>query len=110
MKITKRQAEKILPILQRAVQAQIDRWDAERQIEKFFAQDFDGMGELIEDLAIGADEGTDVSIENAIEYMSMLEGWTDPEPDPVPGAPLCVRVKGPREPKASVISARQSRK
>lgn len=105
MKITKRQAEKILPLLQRAVQAQIDRWDLERQIEKFFGQDFDGMGEMIEDLAIGADEGADVSVDNVIEFMSTLEGEDTKccdEPDPVPGAPLCVRVKGPREPKASV--------
>lgn len=64
----------ILPAIQRAVQAQIDRWDAEREIEHFFDREFDNMGEGLENMAISFDTGDEVTIEAAREY---LEGLGD---------------------------------
>ena len=69
MKLTKAQKEEILPLLQQAVQAQIDCWDAQRQIENVLDKELDGMGQGIEDLAISCDFGRDVKLEDIQDYI-----------------------------------------
>ena len=70
MRLTKQQKKDILPLLQQAVQAQIDRWDAERQIEGVLEKELDSMGEGIEHLAVGCDSGTDVELNDVQDYIN----------------------------------------
>lgn len=73
MKLTKSQKEAILPLLQAAVQAKIDCWDSQRQIEGVLGKEFDNMEAGIEDLAIGCDGGDMVSAKDVQKYLDGCE-------------------------------------
>lgn len=73
MKLTKEQKDEILLLLQQAVQAQIDRWDAERGIENVLDKELDDMGQGIEDLAISCDFGRDVKLDDIQDYIDSCE-------------------------------------
>lgn len=70
MTATKAQITALLPWLQRAVQAQIDRWDAEREIEHLLDVELDEMAPGIEDLAVSVDCGADVTRAQVEDYLS----------------------------------------
>lgn len=69
MKLTKQQIADILPELQTAVQAKIDMWEAEGNIEGVLGKMFDGMDEAIDNLAISYDSGSQVKEEDVQEYL-----------------------------------------
>lgn len=69
MKLTKVQKEAILPLLRVAVQAQIDQWDAERQIEGVVDAELDCMSEGLEALAVSYDQGEDVQLKDVQLYI-----------------------------------------
>lgn len=75
MRLTKKQKETILPLLQTAVQAQIDRWETERLIEGIVGKEMDSMQKGIEDLAVGADRGTDVKLEDVQGYIDSCDDY-----------------------------------
>ncbi len=69
MKLTKKQKAAVLPYLQQAVQAQLDRWDAEKGIENALGIGLDLMQDGIQDLAISCDYGRDVKLEHVQDYV-----------------------------------------
>lgn len=69
MRLNDRQKQTVLRLLRQAVQAQIDCWDAQRQIEGALSKEIDSMGEGIEDLAISCDSGADVKLEHVQGYI-----------------------------------------
>lgn len=69
MRLTKEQKAKLLPLLQQAVQAQIDCWDYQRQIEGALDKELDEMREGIEDLAVSYDFGAQVTHEDVQAYV-----------------------------------------
>lgn len=69
MKLTSRQKHDILPHIQAAVQGIIDSWESQRQIEFLLDAEIDEMNPGLEDLAIGADKGTDITIDQVQEYI-----------------------------------------
>jgi len=69
MNLTKRQRENILPLLQQAVQAKIDQWDLERQIESVVDAELDSMQDGLEILAVNYNEGKDVRLEDVDDYI-----------------------------------------
>ena len=79
MRLTKDQKREILPLLQQAVQAKIDQWDAERQIEGILGVEMDRMNTSADDLAISYDRGNQVKLEDVQTYIDgcVVEGNDD---------------------------------
>lgn len=69
MRLTERQTEPVLRLLRLAVQAQIDCWDYQRQIEGVLEKELDEMREGIEDLAVSRDFGAQVTHEDVQDYI-----------------------------------------
>lgn len=72
MKLTEQQVADILPELQKAVQAKIDMWEAEGNIEGTLGTMFDGMDEAIDDLAVSYGSGDEVKPEDVRMYIESL--------------------------------------
>jgi hypothetical protein len=70
MRLTKAQKQEILPLLQNAVQAQIDLWDATGAIEGVLGRELDSMSAPLEPLAVSYDSGADVKIEDVQPYIN----------------------------------------
>jgi len=69
MKLTAQQKIDILPYLREAVQAKIECWDAQRQIESVLGTDFDNMEEGLENLAINYPAGSFVKLSDVQNYI-----------------------------------------
>jgi hypothetical protein len=69
VKITDEQRAEILPILQMATQALIDKWEAEGAIEGVLGVTLDSMGDSLEGLAISYDSGDQVTLEDVDSYL-----------------------------------------
>ncbi len=68
----RRIATQILPFLRDAVRHQIERWDAEREIEKILGTEIDDMPSLYDCHSTGLTNGDDVdkmTIEDALEFV-----------------------------------------
>lgn len=71
MRLTKAQKREILPHLQKAVQAIIDRWEAEREIEAITGKELDEMGAAAEPLAVTLNSGSQVTLAHVDDYLSL---------------------------------------
>ena len=71
MKITKKQARELLPILKRAVAAQEESWDAQGEIEAELGKTFSNLGEVISDLAVAGAEA--ITVQDVPDALSSLE-------------------------------------
>ena len=71
MKITKKQARELLPILKRAVAAQEESWDARGEIEAELGKTFSNLGEVISDLAVSGAEA--ITVQDVYDALSSLE-------------------------------------
>ncbi len=69
MRLTNEQKRSILPYVQAAVQGVIDSWEAESHIESTLGLEIDDMHGGLEDLAISADSGADVTIDQMQWYI-----------------------------------------
>lgn len=65
----------LLPMLQRAVQANIDLWAAVREIEDYLGEEFSNMQDGIDQLSmsIGYDSGDRVTMDDLKQYLDGLE-------------------------------------
>ena len=76
MKITDEQRAEILPLLQKATQALIDKWEAEGAIEGVNGVMLDEMGQSLEGLAISYDRGDQVILQDVDTF---LDGCVEEE-------------------------------
>ncbi len=53
IQITAEQQHRIFALLQAAMDAQIECWDRQREIETLIGRDLDGLGELINNMSVG---------------------------------------------------------
>lgn len=73
MKLTNETKAALLPLLQKAVQAKIDEWEAESAMEGVLERTFDGMNVALEPLAVSYDTGEQVTLEDVQSYVDSLE-------------------------------------
>jgi hypothetical protein len=76
--LTTTEKRRILEPLRRAVQAQIDRWEAEGEIEGLLLSfgghgEYDNMQEGIEHLAVACNSKEDLTLRDVEQYVSLLE-------------------------------------
>lgn len=73
MKITDEQRAEILPLLQQATQALIDKWDAQGAIESVLGTSLDGVSDGIESLAISYGSGSEVTLLDVDIYLEEFD-------------------------------------
>ena len=73
MKTSAKQCEEILPLLQKIVQAKIDQWEAEGEIEGILNTELSGMNSAGEYFAVIYDRGTQVTLVNVDEYLDQCQ-------------------------------------
>jgi hypothetical protein len=73
MRLTKEQKTELLPLLQKAVQAQIDLWEASGAIEGVLDKTYDNMGEALAPMAVTYDSGSQVTAEDLQVYVDGIE-------------------------------------
>jgi hypothetical protein len=72
--ITSEQAESILPLVQEAVQKQLDQWDYHRAVEKgHLGEDIEGLDALVVSLAMQTDVPEDITADD------LQAAWEDTE-------------------------------
>ena len=71
MKLTKKKRKEILPFLQKIVQAKIDQWETEREIEHIVEDELNHMNSACEYFAVGHDTGDTITLDDVDDYLSM---------------------------------------